>query len=157
MSLKKDIKECRGNTKGLIFILLFRMSSFCARTIFRRIIGFPIRLFYKVVFEFIYGIEIRDVTMLGEGFNIYHGYGTVKSKIGNYVTIRHNTTIGDSGFNSKGCPIIGNHVQIGVGSILLGPIKIGDNVLIAAGSVVIKDVPSNCLVGGNPAKVLKYF
>lgn len=76
MNFKIDIKEYSGNAKDLILILLFGMSSFCTRTIFARIIGFPITLLYRVVFEFVH---------------------------------------------------------------------------------VIKDMPSNCLVAGNPAKVLKYF
>lgn len=51
--------------------------------------------------------------------------------------------------------VIGNNVFVGYGSIILPGIKIGDNVVIAAGSVVTKDVPSDCVYGGNPAKFIK--
>ena len=52
--------------------------------------------------------------------------------------------------------MIGNNVWIGAHSIILGDISIGDNSVIGAGSVVVKDVPANAIVAGNPAKVIKY-
>jgi maltose O-acetyltransferase len=50
---------------------------------------------------------------------------------------------------------IGNNVQIGAGAIILGGVTIGDNVLIGAGAVVTKNIESNCVVVGNPSRVLK--
>lgn len=50
---------------------------------------------------------------------------------------------------------IGNRVWIGGGSIILPGVSIGDEAVIGAGSVVTKDVPAQCVVGGNPAKILK--
>lgn len=49
---------------------------------------------------------------------------------------------------------IGNNVFIGMNSIILGPVKIGDNVIIGANSLVKKDIPSNVVAAGNPAKVI---
>lgn len=51
--------------------------------------------------------------------------------------------------------IIGNNCYFGAGAIIMGPIKIGNNVTIGAGSVVTKDIPDNCVVAGNPAKIIK--
>lgn len=51
--------------------------------------------------------------------------------------------------------IIGNHVWIGMGAMILSGVTIGDGAVVAAGAVVNKDVPANCIVGGVPAKVLK--
>lgn len=52
---------------------------------------------------------------------------------------------------------IGNDVWIGGSSVILPGITIGNNVVVAAGSVVCKDIPDNAVVGGNPAKIIKYI
>ena len=49
---------------------------------------------------------------------------------------------------------IGNYVYIGTNSLIMPGVEIGDNVLIAAGSVVTKSIPSNVVVGGNPARII---
>jgi acetyltransferase-like isoleucine patch superfamily enzyme len=51
--------------------------------------------------------------------------------------------------------VIGTHCFIGCGAIILPNVTIGDHVIVAAGSVVTKDIPSHCIVAGNPAKILK--
>lgn len=59
---------------------------------------------------------------------------------------------------AKSAPIkIGNNVLIGTRSIILKGVKIGDRAIIAAGSVVTKTIPSDCIAGGNPAKIIKYI
>lgn len=94
------------------------------------------------------------------------GYGGVT--IGNDVSLGNNTRIFSSEhpyLNSKQpfkynelakCPVvIGNNVITGSGTIILGNVHIGDNVMIGAGAVVTKNIPSNVVVVGNPAKVIK--
>ncbi len=66
--------------------------------------------------------------------------------------IQHRVTIGTIG---EEAPHIGKNVFIGAGAIILGGITIGNNVKIGAGAVVITDIPDNCTVVGNPAKVIK--
>jgi maltose O-acetyltransferase len=57
-----------------------------------------------------------------------------------------------------GAPVtIGNDCWIGGRAIICPGVSIGDNVVVGAGSVVTKDVPSNVVVGGNPAKILRYL
>lgn len=73
--------------------------------------------------------------------------------IGSDLYVFHNVTIGND--YSSGCPVIGSDVFIGTGASVLGGITIGDHVVIAAGSVVVKDVPACSLVAGNPARVAK--
>lgn len=51
-------------------------------------------------------------------------------------------------------PIIGNNVTLGASVTIIGEIHIGDNVIIGAGSVVVKDVPNNVVIAGNPAKII---
>jgi putative colanic acid biosynthesis acetyltransferase WcaB len=55
----------------------------------------------------------------------------------------------------EGYPKIGNNVDIGANSVILGNIEIGTNSIIGAGSIVVKSIPENCVAVGNPAKVIK--
>lgn len=84
-----------------------------------------------------------------------------KITIGEYVCIASGVVIRDSDShktkeegNTKEIKI-GNHVWIGTNAIILKGVTIGDNAVIAAGAVVTKDVPSNCIVAGVPAKIIK--
>ncbi len=96
---------------------------------------------------------------VGPGLHIvHHGYrriGSVKS-IGSNLTILPMVLIGKKtpDANTDECTI-GNNVYIGAGAVIMNPVNIGDNVIIGAGSVVTKDVPSNCIVAGNPAKIIR--
>ena len=157
MKIYQDIKANSSNTKGLFFIIFFRISAFFTKNLLLKIIGFPIRFLYKVIIEWLIGIDIPDLTKIGKGFKVYHGQSLVINKetiIGDFVTIRQSTTIGNS--KSKGkSPIIENNVTIGSNVVIIGEILIGKNSIIAAGSVVVKDVLECTLVAGNPAKFIK--
>jgi serine O-acetyltransferase len=50
---------------------------------------------------------------------------------------------------------IGDNCYIGTGTTIIGPVRIGNDVIIGAGSVVIHDIPDGCTVAGNPAKIIK--
>lgn len=63
--------------------------------------------------------------------------------------------MGNKTDGSGDIPTIGNNVFVGANVVIIGNITIGDNVIIGAGAVVTKNVPSNCIVVGNPARVLK--
>ena len=87
---------------------------------------------------------------------MYGGIGVVlhkKTIIGFNVALGQGITIGRK--LTDNAPVIGNNVYIAAGSRILGDIKIGDNVIIGANSVVISNVPDNCVVAGSPAKVVK--
>lgn len=149
----------KNNTKGTFFYVFYLASHFFAKNLFLKLVGFPIRLLYRFCIQWILGIDIPDVTQIGKNFRIFHGQSTVvnsHTQIGNDVTIRHCTTIGNKGFGNES-PVIGNNVDIGSNSVIIGPITIGNNSIIAAGSVVIKDVPSYVVVAGNPARIVKHL
>jgi serine acetyltransferase len=99
-----------------------------------------------------------DVEIEGGGLFFEHAHATHVNakKIGYGCLIRNLTTIGvKSRERNDEKPTIGRNVDIGVGVICIGNVHIGDNAVIAAGSVVVKDVPANAIVAGNPAKVIK--
>lgn len=106
--------------------------------------------------RFLTGIEIHPGAKIGEGFFIDHGMGIVigeTSEIGNDVLLYQGVTLGGTGKEKgKRHPTLGNDVVAGAGAKILGPIVIGNNVRIGAGSVVVRSVPDNSTVVGIPAK-----
>lgn len=92
-------------------------------------------------------------------FVLNHPYGTIinAKSIGDHFTVSQLTTLGNKapGRNDL-TPTIGNNVIVGANVNIIGNITVGDNVVIGAGSVVVKDIPCNCCVAGNPAKVIKH-
>lgn len=103
------------------------------------------------------GIQV-PLNVIGKGFAIWH-YGSVvlgAAKIGEGFRCGTNTLIGKKTSNGAS-PIIGNNVYLCTGATIIGEVVIGDNVIIAPNSVVTSNVPSNCLVGGTPAKIIKHY
>ena len=84
-----------------------------------------------------------------------HSFATVLNAetIGRNFTCRNNTTIG---YGKGGRPTIGDNVDLGVNVTIIGGIHVGNNVVIGAGAVVVKDIPDNAVAVGNPAKVVRY-
>lgn len=73
----------------------------------------------------------------------------------NAMILAHDHCRGKNGYGKRYDTYIGKNCVIGINSIILPGLTIGDHCVVAAGSVVTKDVPSHCIVAGNPAKVQK--
>lgn len=105
------------------------------------------------------GIEIHPAATIGRRLVIDHGTGVVigeTAEIGDDVLIYQGVTLGGTGKQQgKRHPTIGNNVMISSGAKVLGPFKVGDNSRIAAGAVVLDEVPPDCTVVGVPARVVK--
>lgn len=104
------------------------------------------------------GVEIHPGATIGSGVFIDHGMGVVVGEtaiIGDFSLIYQGVTLGGTGKESgKRHPTLGNGVIVGAGAKVLGNIQIGNNARIGAGSVVLREVPSNCTVVGVPGRIL---
>jgi len=120
-----------------------------------------LRLLARIVSHinrFFTGIEIHPGASIGRRFFIDHGAGVVigeTSEIGDDVLLYQGVVLGGTTLEKKKRhPTLGNNVEMGSGSIALGPITIGDGARIGSGSVVIKSVPSGVTVVGVPGRVV---
>lgn len=120
---------------------------------------FLLARFISQLNRFFTQIEIHPGAKIGEGFFIDHGAGVVigeTAEIGDNVTLYQGVTLGGTGKEKgKRHPTVGNNVVISTGAKVLGSFKVGDNVKIGAGSVVLKEVPSDSTVVGVPGRVVK--
>jgi serine O-acetyltransferase len=110
--------------------------------------------------RFVTGVEIHPGAQIGRAFFIDHGSGVVigeTAEIGDHCVIFHNVTLGGTGkHRGKRHPTVGDNVLIGTGATLLGPISIGANARIGAGSFIhMHDVPPDCTAVGTPARLVK--
>ena len=105
------------------------------------------------------GIEIHPGATIGKGLFIDHGMGVVigeTTEIGENCTLYKGVTLGGTGKDTgKRHPTLGNNVLVGCGARVLGPFKVGDNARIAAGAVVLNEIPPDSTAVGVPAQVVK--
>lgn len=98
---------------------------------------------------------------IGAGFRIYHAgdftHVGPNVHIGRNCTMLPGVVFGNKGEETDNRPVVvGDNCYIGLGAKIFGEVKIGNNVTIGANAVVTKDIPDNAVVGGIPAKVIKY-
>lgn len=100
-------------------------------------------------------LDISSTAEIGGGLIVQHGYATIIAprKIGKNCWVNQGVTIGYT--NDDDCPTLGDNVTVYAGAKILGDVHVGNNVVVAANAVVVKDVEDNCIVGGVPAKVIK--
>jgi len=105
------------------------------------------------------GIEIHPCAQIGRRVTIDHGMGVVIGEtavVGDGCTIYQGVTLGGTGKDKgKRHPTLGKNVLVGSGAKVLGPFTVGDNARIAAGAVVLSEVPSDATAVGVPARVVR--
>ena len=105
------------------------------------------------------GVEIHPAAQIGKHFFIDHAMGVVIGEttiVGDNCVLYQGVTLGGTGNETgKRHPTLGNNVLIGAGTKVLGPVYIGDNARIGAGSVVLRNLPANCTAVGVPAEVVR--
>lgn len=157
-SVARRIKEFLMPTPILDYtITLRKLEYFSNCNKFMKLMA----IFYKIRYRKLtikLGIKI-PLNAFGPGLRIAHIGGIIVNdnvKVGKNCSIRPYTVIGNKqdGKNDQ-VPIIGDNVTIGCNVSIIGKIRIGNNAVIGAGSVVVKDIPDGGVVVGNPAKLIR--
>lgn len=137
-----------GRPEIQILLLLFRIAQ---RSKIRfdngrragRLMAAPFVLPYFIYSRFCLSFDVPPSTSIGPACRIFHAHGIVinsSTVIGADVVLRHSTTLGSRRSGSD-APHIGNGVEIGAGTMILGDVKVNDGATIGAGSLVLNDVP----------------
>lgn len=162
-NIVQDWNRNERNIKARLILIGFRLANLGKENKLLFILLIPHLIVYRILVEWILGVELPWKTTIGKGLVIHHGQALVVndgSVIGSNCTLRHCTTIGnktmaDGSFSKS--PIIGDNVDVGSNVCIIGPIKVGNNVKIGAGSIVVKDVPDFAVIAGNPARIIAYL
>jgi serine O-acetyltransferase/putative colanic acid biosynthesis acetyltransferase WcaB len=154
--LRADLAANRHDPKGLVLVLSYRVASEARRwgtaSPLHRLAVVPVLLVYRLVVEWVLGVELPPQVEAGPGLRIRHGQGLVVNTgtvLGADVMLRHNVTIGNirrGPGDTTACPVVGDGVEFGAGAVVVGPVTIGDGALIGANAVVSTDVAAGAVV-----------
>lgn len=154
----QDWRANKGNPKGRFVMAFFRLVHLLRSSLFTFILFLPLFILYRLLVEWVLGIELPWKTRIGPGLRVDHGQALVVNDgtvFGAGCTVRNSTTIGNKQAKEGGytrAPIIGDRVDIGANAVIIGPITLGDDVIVGAAAVVLKDVPAGHIAVGNPAR-----
>lgn len=158
-NIRADLKAYRGNwgAQGFWVMIVYRFGRWRYRVRpapLRKAMSLTYKILFKLV-QILTGIELPCEARVGRNFVIDHAGGVVVSgyaRFGDNCRIRTGVVVGLKNIEQPCAPDIGDNVDVGAGAKLLGPIRIGNNVSIGANSVVISDIPDDCIAVGIPAK-----
>lgn len=159
-NIRADLKSHGGRwgAQGFWVMVVYRFGRWrygVKPAIVRKLFSLLYKLLYKWV-QIVTGVELPCEVKVGRGFVIDHFGGIIVSgyaSFGDNCRIRNGVVVGLSHADDPCAPVIGDNVDIGTGAKVLGRIRIGNNVLIGANAVVVRDVPDDSIAVGVPAVV----
>lgn len=160
-NVKEDWRVYDGSLsrQGLTVMFVYRFGRwrYSVRTkVLRRLFSLIYRVL-KLASQILTGVDLPCEATVGRRFRIEHFGGIIISGdavFGDDCVVRNGVTVGVRRTGQRGAPTFGDRVDIGAGAVILGAIRIGNDVSIGANAVVLKDIPSNSIAVGVPAKVI---
>lgn len=153
-----SILRCLITNASFKVTFWFRVASWlCGCNSFMASVSLLVVAIIRKHYEYKTGIQLGTGTDIGRGLFFPHFSCIVINGgaiIGDNVTIFQGVTVGS--VRGKGTPVIGDNVVLSAHSQIIGKVRIGNNVMVGAGAVVVNDVPDNAVVIGVPAKVVSY-
>lgn len=159
-NVREDWKTYEGSIsrQGLWVMLVYRFGRWRYQ-VRPRLLRLPLSFVYRVLkllSQILTGIDLPCEVVVGRRFTIEHFGGIVISGdavFGDDCIIRNGVTVGLRRTGQRGAPVFGDRVDIGTGAVILGDIRIGNDVSIGANAVVLESVPDNCIAVGVPAQI----
>ena len=158
----KATGDSAARAQGFWASCVYRVSraALCVRPRWVRALLLPFVRIAQTAAEILTGISLPPECEIGDGLYIGH-FGSIvlarEARVGYNCSMAQNVTIGLAGRGAeRGAPTVGDRVFIGAHSVLVGPIEIGADAMICAGSVVTRSVPPRAVVVGNPARVVSF-
>lgn len=157
-NVRADIRRHGGRifTRSVLGLMVFRLGAWAlVQPNYLRVPMLKVYAILDKLTRVITGLHMNCTVLVGDDLHLVHAEAPISIHpdvvIGDRVGIMHNVTIG-AAVEVDGVPIIGNDVFIGTGAVILGPVVVGNGARIAANSLVIADVPSDCTAIGVPAR-----
>ncbi len=156
-TVRRDLAANRGYPKSMVIVLALRTAQLVRsrRGLLGKVAYLPVAVAYKILSEWVLGIEIPASTKIGPGLMIRHGVGIVvnpHSVIGEDVMLRHGVTLGNR-HHLDDCPVVERGVEFGAGATVIGRVTVGHHAKVGAGAVLVKDLPPYA-VAYSPTKIV---
>jgi putative colanic acid biosynthesis acetyltransferase WcaB len=157
-AIGSDMRANPRDPKARLVLFAFRFSQWMMGNLDSpRALSIPFIVVYRLMTEFVLGIELRPKTSVGVGLSIYHGMGLVVNDhavLGENVVLRNGVTIGHQ-HPGGASPRLCNGVTVGANALILGDITVGEGAVVGAGAVVVRSVEPWTAVAGNPARKIR--